>query len=368
MAYKTDSRSKVNYRYPENLKQGAQKSYISFETYVESPLTISGILSKTNENQRVRESKGGNEDDGQFDYSMQSAVNVAGNVAGGVVGKIFGRDNSSSDFESMTVSGKFVDIEDSKDRLSGRRVELYMPISITFPDGATYENTDLGIVGAIGENTLQSGKSIASTFLDTVKGGLKTLAGGITGTGADGGAVGSVLVTELLRNKSGKFTKPLSDVASLATRVTPDANSRVLFKGVAFREFSFQFKLIASSYEEAKQIEGLIRFLRSELYPDIIQSISSQKEDEPKSDVISLGQRYPNRFQIKMKYGGGRNNDVLNKIKPAYLRAVNTVYNGTQQSFHQSRNDGKAKPFEVDLTLTFQESLKLTRQDVVEGY
>jgi hypothetical protein len=366
MAYKTHERSKVNYRYPENLKQGAQKSYISFETYVESPLTISGILSKTNENQRVRESKGGNEDDGQFDYSMQSAVNVAGNVAGGVVGKIFGIDNSSSEFAEMTVSGKFVDIEKSNGNLSGRRVELYMPISITFPDGATYENTDLGIVGAIGENTLQSGKSIASTFLDTVKGGLKTLAGGITGT-ADG-AVGSVLVTELLRNKSGKFTKPLSDVAGLATRVTPDANSRVLFKGVAFREFSFQFKLIASSYEEAKQIEGLIRFLRSELYPDIIQSISSQKEDEPKSDVISLGQRYPNRFQIKMKYGEGRNNEVLNKIKPAYLRAVNTVYNGTQQSFHQSRNGGTAKPFEVDLTLTFQESLKLTRQDVVEGY
>ena len=362
MAYKTHERSKVNYRYPENLKQGAQKSYISFETYVESPLTISGILSKTNENQRLKESKGDNEDDTQSAYLAQTRANIVG----GVVGKICGRDNSSSDFESMTVSGKFVDIEDRNDMLSGRRVELYMPISITFQDGATYENTDLGIIGAIGENTLQSGgKSIAGAFLDTVKGGLKTLAGGITG--AADGAVGSVLVTELLRNKSGKFTKPLSDVASLATRVTPDANSRVLFKGVAFREFSFQFKLIASSYEEAKQIEGLIRFLRSELYPDIIESISSLSGNK-KEGTISLGQRYPNRFQIKMKYGGGRNNDVLNKIKPAYLRAVNTVYNGTQQSFHQSRNDGTAKPFEVDLTLTFQESLKLTRQDVEEGY
>ena len=362
MAYKTYERSKVNYRYPENLKQGAQKSYISFETYVENPLTISGILSKTEVKQRVQDSKGDNEDDTQSEYGFRR-------IGGAIVGLVT-KDESPAELAGMTISRKFDDIENSKDRLSGNRVELYMPISITFPDGATYENTDLGIIGAMGENALRGGNSIAGTFLDTVKGGLKTLAGGITGTGADGGAVGSVLVTELLKNKSGKFTKPLSDVASLATRVTPDANSRVLFKGVAFREFSFQFKLIASSYEEAKQIEGLIRFLRSELYPDIIQSISGQTNDGtiPDDAVISLGQRYPNRFQIKMKYGEGRNNEVLNRIKPAYLRAVNTVYNGTQQSFHQSRNGGTAKPFEVDLTLTFQESLKLTRQDVVEGY
>ena len=58
----------------------------------------------------------------------------------------------------------------------------------------------------------------------------------------------------------------------------------------------------------------------------------------------------------------------LNKIKPAYLKAVNTVYNGTQQSFHAPRNNGKAKPFEVDLTLSFQESLKLTKEDVKDGF
>ena len=352
MALKKNS---VRFQYPENLKTDTQRSYISFETYIENPLTISGILSKTNEKQRVKDSEVDEEEDGQSEYLLERGVSTLRTV--------FGVDgNEVSDFQSFSVKrGKFSDIENDIDRLSGSRVELYMPISITFPDGASYENTDLGIIGAIGENALQGGNSIGGTFLDTVKGGLKTLAGGLTG-GQDG-AVGSVLVTELLRNKSGKFSKPLSDVTGLSTRVTPDPNSRVLFKGVTFREFSFQFKLIASSYEEAQQIEGLIKFLRSELYPEIISS-----GDAYESGSISLGKRYPNRFKISMRHGKGKDNEVLNKIKPAYLRAVNTVYNGTQQSFHKSRNNGKAKPFEVDLTLSFQESIKLTHQDIMEGF
>jgi len=351
MALKKNS---VRFQYPENLKTDTQRSYISFETYIENPLTISGILSKTNEKQRVKDSAVDEKEDGQSEYLLERGVSA--------ISRVFGVDDKEvSELQQLTVGREFSDIENDIDRLSGSRVELYMPISITFPDGASYENTDLGIIGAIGENALQGGNSIAGTFLDTVKGGLKTLAGGLTG-GQDG-AVGSVLVTELLRNKSGKFSKPLSDVTGLSTRVTPDPNSRVLFKGVTFREFSFQFKLIASSYEEAQQIEGLIKFLRSELYPEIISS-----GDAFKSGSISLGKRYPNRFKISMRHGKGKDNEVLNKIKPAYLRAVNTVYNGTQQSFHKSRNNGKAKPFEVDLTLSFQESIKLTREDIMEGF
>ena len=344
---------KKKWQYPENLKRGPNKSYISFETLVETPLTINGIISRSVSKKKLKQ---GGDEEGIIDKVVAVAnegVSLRDKAAGFLAGEGDGKDIDIA----LTSSGKFTDIESDNARTTGNQVDLYMPISITFPDGASYENSDLGIVGAIGEGALQSGKSVAGALGETVLGGAKTLLSGLTG--GQGGAVGSVMVTELLKNKGGKFSKPLSDNVALASRVVSDPNTRVLFKGVAFREFSFQFKLIASTYEEAKSIEGMIKFFRSELYPEEIVSAAVGGRQ------ISIGMKYPNRFKIRMKYGQG---DVLNKIKPAYLRAVNTVYNGTQQSFHAPRGDEKAKPFEVDLTLSFQESLKLTSEDVEEGF
>jgi hypothetical protein len=348
--------NRLRYQYPENLKRDANKSYISFETYVETPLTINGIIRRSVSKKKLKE---GGDEEGQRDLlgAIKSVTNKAVDIRDKATDAFIGRGDTKDLDIGITSGGKFTDIESENARTTGNQVDLYMPISITFPDGATYENSDLGIVGAIGESALQSGKSVAGTLGETVLGGAKTLISGLTG--GQGGAVGSVMVTELLKNKGGKFSKPLSDNVSLSSRVISDPNTRVLFKGVAFREFSFQFKLIASTFEEAQNIEGMIKFFRSELYPEEIVSSSIGGRQ------VSIGMRYPNRFKIRMKYGQG---DVLNKIKPAYLRAVNTVYNGTQQSFHQSRNNEKAKPFEVDLTLSFQESLKLTREDIEEGF
>ena len=351
------TRSKrFRYQYPENLKRDANKSYISFETYVESPLTINGIVSRSISKKKLKE---GGDEEGQKDLlgKIISGTNKVVDVRDRGGDFLIGRgDNKDLDI-ALSSGGNYTDIESDNAITTGHQVDLYMPISITFPDGASYENSDLGIVGAIGEGALRSGKSVAGTLGETVLGGAKTLLDGLTG--GQGGAVGSVMVTELLKNKGGKFSKPLSDNVALASRVVSDPNTRVLFKGVAFREFSFQFKLIASTFEEAQNIEDMIMFFRSELYPESILSSPIAGRQ------ISIGMKYPNRFKIRMKYGQG---DVLNKIKPAYLKAVNTVYNGTQQSFHAPRNNGKAKPFEVDLTLSFQESLKLTKEDVKDGF
>jgi hypothetical protein len=61
MARKKNS---VRYQYPENLKRDTQKSYISFQTYEEEGLTISGILKRTNTDQRVANTQDGDGDNG----------------------------------------------------------------------------------------------------------------------------------------------------------------------------------------------------------------------------------------------------------------------------------------------------------------
>ena len=57
--------------------------------------------------------------------------------------------------------------------------------------------------------------------------------------------------------------------------------------------------------------------------------------------------------------------EIFNKIKPAYLKSgKHTTYNSTQQSFHIHNDGSKPKPFEVDLTLSFQESRQLEQKDI----
>ena len=86
------------------------------------------------------------------------------------------------------------------------------------------------------------------------------------------------------------------------------------------------FKLIASSKYEAEQIEGMIKWLRINMYPNTIKLLG-----------VSMGYQFPPRFMIKMMHRDdteSKSREIFNKIKPAYLKSVNATYNGTQQSFH----------------------------------
>ena len=55
-----------------------------------------------------------------------------------------------------------------------------------------------------------------------------------------------------------------------ASGVTLNPNTRSLFKSVALREFAFQFKFIAKSKKEADEVRKIIKFFRTELYPEAL--------------------------------------------------------------------------------------------------
>jgi len=343
------------WQYPENLKTETQKSYVVFETVKEPVVTLQGVISNTT--RTINQDNNNNEEgNGSRTQRVVKAVNEVIDRRDEFTDRIIGRN------EAGALSGINVNVDYQKLSIldgTGDTASLYLPVSVVFPDGASYENTDLGMAGAAGERALQNGKGAVGSIADVVKQGLSTFYDGITGS--QGGAVGSVLVNNLLKSPDLKTTQVLKDNVSLATRVVLNPNSRVLFKDVVFREFAFSFKLIASSKHEADQIEGMIKFFRKELYPETIFTNGSNPSDKG----IALGMKYPSRFMIRMMYDGKQ---VFNKIKPAYLKAVNTTYNQTQQSFHPSSDGSKPKPFEVDLTLSFQESLKLSKDDIKAGF
>ena len=228
-------------------------------------------------------------------------------------------------------------------------VKLYMPPAFSYNDGVSYNNFELGVGGAKFEAASKSG----STMGERAKQGFEnTFAdlGGLLGIGNNsrGADAAFALMAQGVADKFGQ-----GGLAKSMSRVVSNPNVRVIFSGVNLRTFSFTFNLISASAKESKEIEKIVKFFRTELYPiSIGQKIGNTQ--------VETGLRFPNRFIIEIMYGGV---PVFTKLKPLYLTNVSTVYNKSQAGMH---HDGK--PFEVDVTLTFQESVALKRQDIENGY
>ena len=227
--------------------------------------------------------------------------------------------------------------------LFGTSVELYLPAGLAFRDNVTYENFDLGAAGA----AMEGGLGFASSMMKGVGSFVTNITGG-------GGADLAKLAAIQLSGKAGSFASEIQAVQKLSGGVTLNPNTRVLFKQPNIREFSFTFKFIARSEKEAAQVNDIIKFFRTELYPDEITANVGNTS-------VSLGYRFPNKFSLKFLYDGDEI-PGLARIKDCYLRDVSTTYNAGQMAMH---NDGNF--MEIDMTLAFQETRALVRKDVSEG-
>lgn len=219
-------------------------------------------------------------------------------------------------------------------------VLLYLPQGLQFRDNVTYENVDVGSTGA----AVSQGASILGSMAD----GVGSFVQGLTSGGGDGLAK---LATVKMAQAAGKFSDEVTAGLKLQTGVTTNPNSRSLFKQVNMREFQFNFKMVARSKKEAEQVKNIVNLFRSELYPEDIEVTVGGQE-------ISLGYKFPNKFNIEFEYEG---KTIAHKVKPCFLRSVDTTYNASQMAFHE---DGEF--LEVDMNLNFTETVTLSKKDILQ--
>lgn len=231
--------------------------------------------------------------------------------------------------------------------ISTDSVQLYLPAGLAFRDNVAYENVSLGNTGATMMAAADQGLGFASSLMKGVGSFITNISGG-------GGADLAKLAGIQLSSVAGSFADEARAVQKLSGGVTLNPNERVLFKQPNIREFSFTFKFVAKSQKEAEQVENIIKFFRTELYPDEISASVGETS-------IALGYKFPNKFNIGFEYAG-EEIPGLAKIKPCYLKDVSTTYNASQMAMH---SDGRF--MEVDMTLMFQETKALTRKDIEEG-
>ena len=235
-----------------------------------------------------------------------------------------------------------------KIKVSGESITMYLPLGLTFNDNVAYRNVQLGQLGA----TMETGMGLAQGLTSGIGSFLENFNGSAPAQGGDLAKLAAVQ----LGKKIPTFGAEIGQVAQVTGGVTLNPNERAVFDQPNIREFAFNFKMIAKSPKEQAMITKIVKTFRTELYPeDITLPVGDQRS-------ISLGYKFPNKFQLAFQYDG-KEMEHLAKIKPCFLKGVDTVFNATSMAMHE---DGSF--LEVDMTLRFQETAALTKKDIMEGF
>ena len=225
------------------------------------------------------------------------------------------------------------------------------PGGIAFNDNGTYGTINLGVLGAGAEKVV---KAIQS-------GG----AGGGVGTGK--GAMNladavhtqiSDLTKQIMTNTSAQAELVREGINSASafgqgglgnfvTESVSNPRENTTFTSNTLRSFSFNFKLIASSAEEAREVKLINETFQKAIYAKKIPGSINSLQFPPTTEV---------KFLFK-----GAENKFIPKIHKTYLTGLSSTFNSSSNAY---RTNGE--PFEVDFSLTFQETRALTREDIEE--
>ncbi len=235
-------------------------------------------------------------------------------------------------------------------------VDMYFPLTMQYQDTAQYEGPELGATGAIATAQAEAGAGVLASTINSIKEGATSIFDVFRNNSGLGEAAARLGTARLINALGSIGATGIRNALTLQNRVVINPNIRALFRGVALREFTFQFKMIAESAQEAETIRKIVQHFREEMYPD---TLSANFANGVSAD---LGYKFPNAFKITFNYRGSRNKK-LPQIKYCYLRSVNHTINPTGGTF---KRDGQAS--EIDLTLAFVEYKTLTKNDIKDGY
>lgn len=218
---------------------------------------------------------------------------------------------------------------------------LYMPPTLKVSYGATYENIDLSLLGS-GVAGLENMGSAFGSWGDALK----------SATSA-GQMAGSVI--------AGTFSSSASAGLELSQRKVMNPHSAVLFKNMQFRQFSFDFQMMAKNKAETESIKIITEKFKYYMHPDT---------QGGSGGLTSLGTlsaqwfKYPENFNISF-YAGADADKFLFKLKTCVLTDLSVDYasSGGAPVFFEN-----GAPVDIRMSLTFKELNPLTKADIKAGH
>ena len=216
---------------------------------------------------------------------------------------------------------------------------LPIPVGLPMADNLAYGSTNMNQLGAIAQDALKNGVPAA---IENAKQAAKNV--GDTTTQA-------AVLAQIVSKTGGigtSTTDAISDAILYNKRTLLNPNQVTTFSGSNTRSYSLEFKLVAQSAKESTDIRELIKRLQYNAYPA--------------GNTLVL--KYPSEFKISILAANSADyNRYYSPIYNCFLMNISAVYNASGNSFYA---DGA--PLDVSLTLGFQETKALTRNDLEKMY
>ena len=216
-------------------------------------------------------------------------------------------------------------------------IRLFIPENLQTPTAAQYDSQTMGTIGAAMTN-----------FVGGSFGDLKDVGAG--------GNLGQSAISEVVQTAGNLLGGGGGDVINQAVfGRAANAAKYLLFKGIDFRKFQFQYNFVPRNIQESQDLEKIIKIFRQAMLSDIVSV-----------GFYDIPQEFEIQYVIQKLDANGKlaKAPVLHRFKKCNLEECNVTY-GSNGRFTLTR-DGY--PANIQLSLTFSENEQVTRKDIPEGF
>jgi hypothetical protein len=315
----------------------------------------------------------GSEDQGHmvlFNINEQTNANI--NFSGG---KSIRRGPPGSSGEVNNSPNQYFDQLQGKSTASLKRaptrrlassIAMYMPAQVSVGTNAQYGEVEIGSLATAAQGLLDANvpnafdkpAEFAKGMMDEVTKARDKIKGSQAGESFMEGMVRGTL--DSIPGLSG-----IGAVQDAARGYVRNDRLELAFQGIGRRSFSFSFKCMPKSENEALAVDKIVQMFRFYMAP------SFKGTDVSQSRTMII----PATFDISYLFQNGTPNFFLNRISTAYLESCNVTYGGERVQFFRPTEktvNGKtmpgAPPVETNIDLQFKEIELITRERIGVGY
>jgi len=303
-----------------------------------------GLLSKINNGlNQINNATGG---------ALGGLTSAIGKVAGGAVSSVNNLFNQKTSLIGGNSAATQTVIDTSIKKITNKSfikttqltsdaIALYMPDTLAYTYSQSYDNINLG--GGLAGKIAAAGVSAAEGYKEK---GVGEAVGSLAKSGALG--VGSA-VSGLLGQEAGSVAfQALAGIAK-------NPMLELIYKSPSFRTFQFDFSFYPRDEREALEVQKIIERLRFHQAPELVQ--------DAQGFLIP-----PSQFDIKFYYGGVQNPNIP-PMTTSVLTNIDVNYAPNGWSAFEVPGENQPSlgrtgmPVAIQLTLQFQETTYLTKQD-----
>tara|TARA_Y200000002_G_C22678085_1_gene662908 strand:- start:1988 stop:3133 length:1146 start_codon:yes stop_codon:yes gene_type:complete len=315
----------------------------------------------------------GSEDQGHmvlFNINEQENANVnfggGRSIKKGPPGSSGEINNSPNSYYDQLKGQSTAHVKRAPTRRLSSSIAMYMPASVSVGTSAQYSEVEIGSLAVAAQHLLNQ-SDVPNPFDKPAEFGAAMLKKGEEAMGKARGTDAGVSFKEgLVRGILDPIPglSGIGAVEDIGRGFVRNDRLELSFNGIGRRSFSFSFKCMPKSENEALAVDKIVNMFRFYMAPSFKGDVS-----------LSRTMIVPATFDISYLFETGTPNFFLNRISTCVLESCNVTYGGERVQFYRPTTklvNGKsmpgAPPVETSIELQFKEIELITRERIGVGY